>query len=681
MNIPSTPFIRNDYWPEYNDINQLNQRIDEVENEISLVNIRLSTDIENVSNNLNTYAKDQADTSISNNIIVNSLNANYAEGRFANFDNTFTNNAYIENLTVNKPVFDITLNTPHLENTTSLNGNFYAPNVIGGEFDNIQFKNIQNFKAINIEADEVKANKLIGDFFSTEPIPSSAAVGYDENGRLIPIKASYDVSFPEDADYLRTDAQGTARKGTSESEVVQSTNLIQAGAVQNMYDAVNENFNNVSDSFNTVNESFNDVSNSFNNVNENFNNISNSFNSVNESFNDVNNHFSSVELNLNNVESNVKTINDFIFNDIYIPEYGSFSSSSPVNYQNATTVELYGNAQGGTAIPNGGGIIKFDSSTNKVTFGFSGACRGIKKASRMFNGCVSLNQSIAIPNSVTNTMEMFYGCGSLNQSIAIPSSVTYATRMFEGCGNLNQNIAIPNSVEYTSRMFCSCRSLNQNIAIPNSVKYASRMFEFCRSLNQNIAIPNSVEDASRMFCLCESLNQNILVPNSVKNASEMFDGCKSLNQNILLPNSFTNAIRMFEGCTNLNQNIAIPNSVTDASEMFSGCVNLNQSIAIPSSVANTTRMFKGCVNLNQDIYLYFQNISIEASGPFTIISMDNMFLNTKVNLHNVHIPSSVPKDTSNNLYNCLVNGKTGVRFAPGNIINDLPVDPVVWPPV
>ena len=49
MNIRSTPFIRKDYWSNYNDINQLNQRIDEVENEISLVNIRLSTDIENVS--------------------------------------------------------------------------------------------------------------------------------------------------------------------------------------------------------------------------------------------------------------------------------------------------------------------------------------------------------------------------------------------------------------------------------------------------------------------------------------------------------------------------------------------------------------------------------------------------------------------------------------------------------
>lgn len=91
-------------------------------------------------------------------------------------------------------------------------------------------------------------------------------------------------------------------------------------------------------------------------------------------------------------------------------------------------------------------------------------------------------------------------------------------------------------------------------------------------------------------------------------------------------------------------------------------------------------MFYDCENLNQDIYIYFQNVNmnVDLEGG---TSMDNMFFNTKVNLHNVHIPSSVPKDTSNNLYNCLVNGKTGLVFAPENIINDLPVDPVVWPPV
>lgn len=114
--------------------------------------------------------------------------------------------------------------------------------------------------------------------------------------------------------------------------------------------------------------------------------------------------------------------------------------------------------------------------------------------------------------------------------------------------------------------------------------------------------------------------------------------------------------------------------------MFDECTNLNQSILIPNSVENAFRMFNNCVNLNQDIYIYFQNVNMN-TGITGRTGMDDMFKNTKVNLHNIHIPSSVPKDASNNLYNCLVNGKTGLVFAPENIINDLPVDPVVWPPV
>ena len=625
----SNPFLRNDYYPDQNDIDDLNTRINEVQSDVDLLAISVNEKTEAVNGRLNILQNDynesfETDALKANTADFNVLNVNVQ----ATIKDLNAENTYIENLIVNKPVQDLTLRTPHLENTTSLNGNFYAPNILGGVFDNIQVENLQNLKAVNIEADgvraniadfnevkantadlnilnamnieagevkaniadlkdlnavniqadkvtastvdlnaataniidlnvlnavniktdevtantvnlnavtaniadlkdlnvanvkadkvtantvdlnvlnavnieagEVKANKLIGDF-SAEPMSSSAVVGYDENGQLIPIRASYDVSFPEGADYLKTDAQGVARKGTSESEVIQSTNLIQAGAVQNMYDAVNANFNNVSNSFNAVN---------------------NTFNIVNE--------------NLKNVKSSVKTINDFIFNGIYLPEYGSFKSDSPVSYTTAKTVELYGNAQGGTAIPGGGGMIKFDSSTNTVTFGFSGAaCKGI----------VNANQ-----------------------------------------------------------MFARCSRLNQNILIPSSVKYADSMFYGCSSLNQNILIPDSVVCARSMFAACSGLNQNIL---------------------------------------------------------------------IPSSVVNAQRTFFGCSILNQDIYIYSQVLS----------DMTDMFMGTKVNKHNVHIPSSVPKDTSNYIYNCLVNNATGVTFAPENIINDLPVDTEQWPPV
>ena len=602
----SNPFLRNDYYPDQNDIDDLNTRINEVQSDVDLLAISVNEKAEAVNGRLNTLQNDynesfETEALKANTADLNVLNVNVQ----ATIKDLNAENTYIENLIVNKPVQDLSLRTPHLENTTSLNGNFYAPNILGGVFDSIQIENMQNFKAVNIEADkvtantadfnevkanianlnilnamnieagevkaiiadlkdlnainievdevtantvnlnavtantvdlnvlnavnietgevkaniadfnevtanianlkdlnamnieadkvtantidlnilnavnieanEVKANKLIGDFFSAEPISSSAVVGYDENGQLIPIRASYDVSFPESADYLKTDAQGIARKGTSESAIVQSTNLIQAGAVQNMYDAVNADFNNFSNSFNAVNESFSDVNNTFNIVNE----------------------------NLNNVESSVKTINDFIFNGIYLPEYGSFDSHSPVQYTRARHVELYGDAQGGTAIPGGSGMIKFDSSTNTVTFGFSGAaCKGI-----------------------VNAKSMFYGCSALDQ--------------------------------------------------------------------------------------------NILIPSSVKVAQSMFAACSRLNQNIL----------------------------------------------IPSSVVNAQRMFFGCSILNQDIYIYSQVLN----------DMNDMFYGTKVNKHNVHIPISVPKDTSNYIYNSLVNGETGLVFAAENIINDLPV--------
>ena len=283
MNITSTPFILDDCWledsAEYNEISQLNQRIDETQSELALVNANLTSDIENVFNNLNIYVGEQADTSISNNIIVNNLNANYAEGRFANFDNTFTNNAYIENLTVNKPVFDITLNTPHLENATSLDGNFYKPNLIdarliGDVSGDLNVVNVNQLNAVNA----IIANLFVN--HSAPPINACSVLGYDREGRVIPVYATYNVNFPEDADYVWTDFAGTSRKGIKATEIGEVDNLITAYGVKNAIDVVNANFNNVDNSFNDVNNSLNNVNNKIetemSNIAENFstNNLS-----------------------------------------------------------------------------------------------------------------------------------------------------------------------------------------------------------------------------------------------------------------------------------------------------------------------------------------------------------------------------------------------------------------------
>ena len=594
MNISSTPFIRNDYWPDYNDINQLNQRIDEVENEISLVNIRLSNDIENVSNNLNTYVNDQANTTITNNLIVNNLNANYAEGRFANFDNTFTNNAYIENLTVNKPVFDITLNTPHLENTTSLNGNFYSPNLIGAKFsgDISGDLNVVNVNQLNV-IDATIANLFVNT--SATPVQSSAVLGYDSEGRVIPIRATFDVGFPEDADYLFTDHAGTAFAGTAATEVDTSSNLITSYGVKNAIDALNAD---VLDNFNLINNALNDID-EWENTFEN--SVANSFNDVN---NFVNDSLNAVNSNLdvlnNNISETNNTLKDLIENYLTIDTSGFINSTNPINIQTVTDVEAvrFGSVPADATNIGNGASMKLDGT--KLSIYIPGVFR-----------------------KQENCHDMFYRCKYLNS-----------------------NVEIPKDAIDCSRMFCDCFNLNQSINIPNTVENCYQMFQVCSRLDQPITVPSSAVNCAGMFSYCENLDRYITVSNGVEVCSDMFSTC-----------------------TNLKHLTVVPSSAVNCAGMFYDCVQYNQPIAIPSNATDCYLMFAQCTNLNQDVYIYSENIT----------NMEGMFQDcTNMEGKQVHIRSSIPLDTSNAIYNSLVNGLTGVNFS-GNVINDLE-EPIVWPP-
>ena len=348
MEITSTPFILDDYWledsAEYNEISQLNQRIDETQSELALVNANLTNDIENVFNNLNIYVGEQADTSISNNIIVNNLNANYAEGRFANFDNTFTNNAYIENLTVNKPAFDITLNTPHLENATSLDGNFYKPNLIdarliGDVSGDLNVVNVNQLNAVNA----IIANLFVN--HSAPPINACSVLGYDREGRVIPVYATYNVNFPEDADYVWTDFAGTSRKGTKATEIGEVENLITAYGVKNAIDVVNADLNNFQ---NTFNNTIDNIETEISKLAENFNtdNLS-ANNAVTNNLNTDNlfaNNTVTNNLNTDNLSANNTVTNNLDVSDITIEKTNGDDgqvigkSDGKVKWVNVTTI-------------------------------------------------------------------------------------------------------------------------------------------------------------------------------------------------------------------------------------------------------------------------------------------------------------------------------------------------------
>ena len=505
MNISSTPFIRNDYWPDYNDINQVNQRIDDVENEISLVNIRLSTDIENASNNLNSYAKDQADTSISNNIIVNNLNANYVEGRFANFDNTFTNNAYVENLTVNKPVFDITLNTPHLENTTSLNGNFYTPNIIDAKISGDVSGNLNNISINDLLANNANVSNLYVNI-SPEPVQSSAVLGYDSEGRVIPIRATFEVGFPENSDYLWTDEHGTAFRGVKATEVGEVENLITAYGVKNAIDALNvEVANNLNNVYQWQSSFENSVANTFNEVNTN---IENSVSTLNNTTNNISNSLDSLISILEPVLG-VTNVSGWI------------NSTSPVNIQGITefrVAPLAAPTMIGSDVGNG---AKLNLSGTVATLGLPGIQWTKEDMSRAFFGCNSLNQNILIPNSATNMSDTFMSCHNLNQNIQIPNGVTNMSGTFTDCHSLNQNILIPNSVTNMSSTFMRCQNLNQNILIPNSVTDMSKAFMGCRNLNQSIYIySQNLSSLSQAFE--ESSVAKVHIPTSVPKSTSNF---------------------------------------------------------------------------------------------------------------------------------------------------------------
>ena len=253
MRIESTNSLREDFWPTYDELNEVNQRIDNVENDLDLLNINVISNDTEIRESINSLKNSYNEQIITNTLNTNELNANYANVNSLNVNNIIADNVYIENLTVNRTVFDLALNTTHMENTTSLNGNFYSPNII----DPVISGNVIIDDADTITTNVFNANYATIDYLkinvSTPPIGSSAVLGYDSEGHIIPIHATYDVGFPTDADYIFTDIFGTAFAGVSEVQVGPSDNLIQAHAVQNMYNELNESFNSFNNNFNDFN--------------------------------------------------------------------------------------------------------------------------------------------------------------------------------------------------------------------------------------------------------------------------------------------------------------------------------------------------------------------------------------------------------------------------------------------
>ena len=414
----------------------------------------------------------------------------------------------------------------------------------------------------NLSVKELSADTMTYNISAAAPVASLTALGYDANGKVIPVTviANSNLQLPPDANYIYTDMHGTPYAGMADTAVSTNENLVTSHAV---YNAVND-----------------------------------------------------IWTDLNTVMDGLGIITPMNY----------ISSETPVNYQNVQTVVFAKGTKGNLWSDSsllGNKYYDWDNTTNTLTFSSP-------------TGIIVFNASM------------------------------YGT--FDECSNLNQNIPISNGVTNMAGTFRRCSSLNQNIRIPNGVTDMFITFYDCESLNQNIPIPDSVTNMQSTFWNCRNLNQNIHIPDSVTNMVGTFWNCRNLNQNIHIPNSITNMRAVFSAC-NLNQNILIPDNVTDMHGTFCYCESLNQNILIPDNVTNMNSTFYGCISLNQNIYIYSDKITL----------MNDAFNNCPLLSDKyIHIRSSIPMDTSNSIYNSLVNNITGVNWT-GRVVNDLSA-PTTWPP-
>ena len=306
---------------------------------------------------------------------------------------------------------------------------------------------------------------------SATPVSSLTALGYDSNGKVIPVTviANTNMHLPPNAKYIYTDAAGTPYAGMADTAVSTNENLVTSHAVYNEVKGIRADLNAFRDG------------------------AYNSFGGIRNQFNDV-----------SNIVDNLSGILGFYTPMNYI------NSTHPVNYQALDTVVFTKGNMGNLWSESslfGDKYYDWNSTTNTLTF--------------------SSPTGIIVFNS--NMSRTFYNCLNLNQNIPIPNSVTDMSDTFAFCSNLNQNILISNSVTNMSGTFIICYSLNQNILIPNSVTDMGLTFSRCYNLNQNILIPNSVTNMSGTFYSCSNLNQDIYIySDKLRTMNNAFRDCSLL---------------------------------------------------------------------------------------------------------------------------------------------------------
>ena len=164
-----------------------------------------------------------------------------------------------------------------------------------------------------------------------------------------------------------------------------------------------------------------------------------------------------------------------------------------------------------------------------------------------------------------------------------------------------------------------------------------------------------ITDASYMYDNCQNLTDTFVCnPSLITNAPTDYDPMRYC----------TNMANMFANCHNFNQPVNIPDSVTAMNSTFGFCKSFNQPVKIGNSVTAMVRTFGYCDNFNQPVNI-----------PDSVVNMTKTFYKCTTLASStvpIHISRTIAVgNTSNYIYNSLVNGLTGITFDPSRILNDL----------
>ena len=132
MIIQNTNSIRNDYYYNFSQVNDLENSISEVQNELDLLKINVQENDISIRQDLNNLESNIANQINTDNVNANNATIDFAKVNGLKVDNLSSNNATLENV-----VFNRTVNNLIQENSRFINGsieNSTIKNVVIGSY-------------------------------------------------------------------------------------------------------------------------------------------------------------------------------------------------------------------------------------------------------------------------------------------------------------------------------------------------------------------------------------------------------------------------------------------------------------------------------------------------------------------------------------------------------------------